>query len=218
MQPGRQANAKVCQKRAPRPPLAPPKTLQEFLGGQGELFSSWGFGTLELPERAPRLGKTRISAVSAMSGMAWPNRGLKDMTSMSGLRQGFPQENTFGLSNTPSAASARRIQCAAHRPPRVGVVMQRVVTHDSSFGRVIRIRFCRNRVKSSGSREETGRECFAGPAKTENFRNLSKFGANRQKNSQKKQAGRQTNIKVSQKCAPRPPVAPPKTLQEFLGG
>ncbi|MEC7682739.1 MAG: hypothetical protein VYC88_02835, partial [SAR324 cluster bacterium] len=56
-----------------------------------------------------RLGKTRISAVSAMSGMAWPNRGLKDMTSMSGLRQDFPQENTFGLFNTPSAASARRL-------------------------------------------------------------------------------------------------------------
>ena len=50
---------------------------------------------MELPERAPRLGKTRISAVSAMSGMAWPNRGLKDMTSMSGLRQGFPQENSL---------------------------------------------------------------------------------------------------------------------------
>ena len=68
-------------------------TLQEFLGGSRDYFSPWGFGTLELPERAPRLGKTRISAVSAMSGMAWPNRGLKDMTSMSGLRQGFPQEN-----------------------------------------------------------------------------------------------------------------------------
>ena len=108
-QAGRQTNMKVCQKRAPRPPLAPPKTLQEFLGGYSSLFSSWGFGTLELPERAPRLGKTRISAVSAMSGMAWPNRGLKDMTSMSGLRQGFPQEN--GL--RPVVQHAWRVRRAA---------------------------------------------------------------------------------------------------------
>ena len=113
MQPGRQASPKVCQKRAPRPPLAPPKTLQEFLGGQGDWFSSWGFGTLELPERAPRLGKTRISAVSAMSGMAWPNRGLKDMTSMSGLRQELPQD----LFNTPGAHGARRIEPAEPEPP-----------------------------------------------------------------------------------------------------
>ena len=56
------------------------------------------------------------------------------------------------LFNTPGAASARRIQCAAHRPPRMGVVTQRVLMHDSSFGRLIRIRFCRNHVKSSGSR------------------------------------------------------------------
>ena len=69
-----------------------------------------------------------------------------------------------------------RIQCAAHRPPRAGVVMQRVVMHDSSFGRLIRIRFCRNHVKSSGSRRKTSRKCFADPARTENFRNLSKFG------------------------------------------
>ena len=64
---------------------------------------------MELPERAPRLGKTRISAVSAMSGMAWPNRGLKDMTSMSGLRQGFPQEN--GL--RPVVQHAWRVRRAA---------------------------------------------------------------------------------------------------------
>ena len=50
--------------------------------------------------------------------MAWPNRGLKDMTSMSGLRQCFPQENAFGLSNTPGAHGARRIVCASRHPPR----------------------------------------------------------------------------------------------------
>ena len=152
MQPARQAGPKVCQKRAPRPPLAPPRAPQEFLGGSRDWFSSWGFGTLELPERAPRLGKTTILAVSAMSGLAWPSRVLKDMTSMSGLRQGFPQENTFGSFNTLGVHGARQIQCAAHRPPRVGVVLQRVVMHGSSFGRLIRIRFCRNHVKSSGSR------------------------------------------------------------------
>ena len=50
--------------------------------------------------------------------MAWPNRGLKDMTSMSGLRQELPQE----VFDTPGAHGARRIQSAAHRPPREGVV------------------------------------------------------------------------------------------------
>ena len=44
-----------------------------------------------------------------MSGMAWPNRGLKDMTSMSGLRQGFPQEN--GL--RPVVQHAWRVRRAA---------------------------------------------------------------------------------------------------------
>ena len=61
------------------------------------MFSSWGFGTLELPERAPRLGKTTISAVLAMSGMAWFNRGLKGMTSMSCLRQDFPRGSSTRL-------------------------------------------------------------------------------------------------------------------------
>ena len=37
-----------------------------------------------------------------------PQQGLKDMTSMSGLRQELPQD----LSNTPGAASARRISIA----------------------------------------------------------------------------------------------------------
>ena len=41
------------------------------------------------------------------------------MTSMSGLRQGFPQENTFGLFNTPSAASARRSVRSTLNPLRV---------------------------------------------------------------------------------------------------
>ena len=103
----------MCQKLAPKPPLAPPKTLQEFLDGQGDYFSLWGFGTPELPERAPRLGKTTISEVSAMSGMAWPNRGLKDMTSMSGLRQELPQD----FFNTPGAHDARRIEPAEPEPP-----------------------------------------------------------------------------------------------------
>ena len=52
----------------------------------------------------------------------------------------------------PKRTSRVIIQCAAHRPPRVGVVMQRVVMHDSSFGGLIRIRFCKNHVKSSRSR------------------------------------------------------------------
>ena len=34
-----------------------------------------------------------IATFLAMSSMDWRSRGFKDMTSMSGLRQGFPQEN-----------------------------------------------------------------------------------------------------------------------------
>ena len=47
-----------------------------------------------------------------MSGMAWSNRGLKDMTSMSGLRQELSQD----LFDMPGAASARRIEPAEPEP------------------------------------------------------------------------------------------------------
>ena len=112
-QPERRADAKVRQTRAPVTPLSPSPGTQECPRRIQRLFFPWGFGTLEQPERAPRLGKTTISVVSAMSGMAWPNRGLKDMTSMSGLRQELPQE----LFNTPGAHSARRIEPAEPEPP-----------------------------------------------------------------------------------------------------
>ena len=54
-----------------------------------------------------------ISVVLAMSRTAWRNQGLKDMTSMSGLRQELPQD----LPNTPGAHSARRIEPAEPEPP-----------------------------------------------------------------------------------------------------
>ena len=47
-----------------------------------------------------------------MSGMAWPNRGLKDMTSMSGLRQELPQD----FFNTPGAAR-RAADCLRFASP-----------------------------------------------------------------------------------------------------
>ena len=61
------------------------------------------------------------------------------------------------------------IQCAAHGPLRVGVVMQRVVMHDSSFGWLIRIRFCRNHVKSSGSRGRNLPVMLRRPSEDRNF-------------------------------------------------
>ena len=66
---------------------------------------------------------------------------------------GFLKEGS-STPSLPRVPVGGRIQCAAHRPPRAGVVMQRVVMHDSSFGRLIRIRFCRNHVKTSGSRRK----------------------------------------------------------------
>ena len=57
--------------------------------------------------------------------IAWAQQRLKDMTSMSGLRQDVPQERQSGLTRL-ARSGARRIQCAAHKPPR-----EKVVTHNA---------------------------------------------------------------------------------------
>ena len=91
-----------------------------------------------------------------------------------------------------------QIQCAAHRPPRVGVVMQRVVMHDSSFGRLIRIRFCRNHVKSSGSRGRNWPGMLRRPSEDRKFQKFVEVWPETDRRVRKKCKldGRQT-----QKCA-----------------
>ena len=70
-------DAKVLPERAQGRPTAPPRSLQEVLGGSRGLFSPRGFGIIELPERAPRLGNTTILVLSATSGMDARNRDSK---------------------------------------------------------------------------------------------------------------------------------------------
>ena len=90
---------------------------------------------------AKKMMKKKVGKALASAGDAYPGK------------EGFREESQAWFS-TPSLIlrMGGRIQCAAHRPPRMGVVTQRVLMHDSSFGRLIRIRFCRNHVKSLGSR------------------------------------------------------------------
>ena len=58
-----------------------------------------------------------ISMVLDDLWIAWAQQGLKDMTSMSGLRQGVPQERQSD-STRLARSGARRIVCASRHPPR----------------------------------------------------------------------------------------------------
>ena len=58
-----------------------------------------------------------ISVVLDDLRIAWAQQGLKDMTSMSGLRQDVPQERQSGLTRL-ARGGARRIVCASRHPPR----------------------------------------------------------------------------------------------------
>ena len=68
--------------------------------------------------------------------IAWAQQGLKDMTGMSGLRQDVPQERQSDLTRL-ARSGARRIQCAAHRPPREGVVTHSVVVRQIKQARQV---------------------------------------------------------------------------------